>query len=159
MNRTWKFVRTALVLLVPMAALGANPADPETWNGTYEASPANTDNVSQGDDWMRQDKIETRRRVEVEPQIGSGTGPPSNRGDNGFPQPGDEGRSFGQEVVQSEAKFTSIGLDVITVKISGVHKGECLVEFVNGACRGKEDRSERIEIQHTLTGLRRSFGR
>ncbi len=38
----------------------------KTWNAAFEASPAGTDNISQGDDKIREDKVAVRERAERE---------------------------------------------------------------------------------------------
>jgi hypothetical protein len=93
MNRTWIAASIFLVSFIAGIAWATNPSDPEAWNSTYETNPAAGDNVSQGDDWIRQHKKEIRRRVEVEHQIGSGAGPATAQGDNGAHRIG-SGRCF-----------------------------------------------------------------
>lgn len=80
MNRTCKIL--GLLGLVGFI-VGANVSDPHEWATTYEDDPEAGDNVSQGDDWMRNIKQEVRRRMEVEHQMGSGAGPATDQGDNG----------------------------------------------------------------------------
>ena len=64
-------------LLIAAPAWGAAPADPEDWDAVYEANPLTTDSATQGDDHIRDAKIQTRRRLNVEHQfstlIGSGS--------------------------------------------------------------------------------------
>lgn len=82
MNRTSKYVFVGV--LVVGAALLMAPAPGtinSTWNSTFEASPLNSDPVSQGDDWLREHADEIRSRMEVEHEFGAGfTG---TSGDNG----------------------------------------------------------------------------
>lgn len=60
-----------IALLFAVPAWGANPADPEDWDaGTYEINPEPTDTASQGDDHIRDVKIQVRRRSAVEHQFG-----------------------------------------------------------------------------------------
>lgn len=51
-----------------------NPSPPENWDLTYETNPAPGDVVSQGDDWIRQVKLDIRKRAEVEAHFGSVNG-------------------------------------------------------------------------------------
>lgn len=76
-----------LVLLGAAAALGDNPSPPQAWDAVYELDPTNMDAVSQGDDWIRQLKIDLRERLEPEVHFGQ------NGDENGLLRVG-SGRCF-----------------------------------------------------------------
>jgi len=68
-----RWVGVSTLALVVSLLVGANPAPPENWSLTYETNPTNSDNVSSGDDWFRQLKLDIRKRLEVEHHFGSVT--------------------------------------------------------------------------------------
>ena len=87
MNRTSKLL-FSLLLLASGPLWADAPSDPENWNTNYEADPASGDSVAQGDDHMRQMKVENRRRFEVEHQVGGSLGTGDDAGDNGLHRQG-----------------------------------------------------------------------
>lgn len=86
----------ALATALGVAAWAANPVNPDQWDSGYEESPENSDDVEQGDDWMRQIKKDTRGRLAAEHQFGNGIGDDSNTSDNGLHRIG-SARAFVQD--------------------------------------------------------------
>ena len=109
MRLTSRFLTFSL-FVAALLLLGANPTDPETWDSSYESSPASGDSVSQGDNWMIQMKKETRRRLDVEHQVGSSAGVSDTTGDNAAHRVG-SGRIWAQDDEPTALENSAILLD------------------------------------------------
>jgi len=119
-------------LLIAAPAWGAAPADPEDWDAIYEANPLTTDSATQGDDHIRDAKIQTRRRLNVEHQfstlIGSGS---ADSDDDGLHRMG-SARCFIKDSAPTRLELDSYdnatGLDLVN--------GELLLSISGGAAGG-----------------------
>ena len=70
----------AATLLVPVVVFSL-PTPPDVWDAAYEALPAAGDPVGEGDDQMRSNRVEVRKRAEVEHHWATIT---ANTHDNGL---------------------------------------------------------------------------
>ncbi len=68
---SWNLVNTLLIVAILLGGAA--------WNTTFESEPADTDPVAQGDNRIREDKLEVRNRAETELCFGTGfTGSATN---------------------------------------------------------------------------------
>jgi hypothetical protein len=75
---TWRNWWLTVALVLVAVGVLALPTPPDVWDNSYEAAPAASDPVGEGDDQIRALKNELRNRLEVEHKIGTQGGSPDN---------------------------------------------------------------------------------